>query len=438
MKREILKTDRKVIKHERLKTDRNVKITKAFVDGQPLRQSGQRYFYDRQLTGFGIVIGKTAKSYFAERQVKGECRRITIGRHGVFTPDQARRRANEILYQMALGKNPAEEEQKSRRRSDELPITLLRAFNDYKTTRSLKPRTVLDYEQIFRRTFTDWYHLPVNQLTRGMVIERHERMKKESGWPYADYGMRILSGVLNYATARHNGPDGKSLIPDNPVRVLSLLKLWDKLRQRTNIIEERDLPIWFSAIENLRHKQYPPSASVGCDYLELVLFTGLRRNEAATMQWGQISFDEDTLKIENTKNDEPHILPLTNYLHQLLLHRHDEAKQIGSPWVFPSAGTGKGRGHLAEPKCVADRVTETSGVNFTIHDLRRTFATVADGLDIPYYALKKLMNHTMSGDVTRGYQRSTVKRLREPMRKITEYFLSAKAKGLGMKITEAS
>jgi hypothetical protein len=57
--------------------------------------------------------------------------------------------------------------------------------------------------------------------------------------------------------------------------------------------------------------------------------------------------------------------------------------------------------------------------------LRRTFATIAESLDIPAYALKRLLNHKMSGDVTAGYVIQDVERLRAPMQSITDFILKA-------------
>ena len=61
------------------------------------------------------------------------------------------------------------------------------------------------------------------------------------------------------------------------------------------------------------------------------------------------------------------------------------------------------------------RVMERSSVSFTLHDLRRTFITIAESLDIPHYALKRLLNHRLSGDVTAGYIVSDLDRLRGPV-----------------------
>ncbi|MEO5362573.1 MAG: hypothetical protein H7838_02980 [Magnetococcus sp. DMHC-8] len=69
-------------------------------------------------------------------------------------------------------------------------------------------------------------------------------------------------------------------------------------------------------------------------------------------------------------------------------------------------------------------MTAKSGVIFTLHDLWRTFITLAEGLDIPSYALKKLLNHRNTGDVTGGYPIIDTERLRVPMEKISASMLS--------------
>ena len=67
---------------------------------------------------------------------------------------------------------------------------------------------------------------------------------------------------------------------------------------------------------------------------------------------------------------------------------------------------------------------------FTIHDLRRTFITIAESLDISAYAVKRLVNHKMTNDVTAGYIVSDVERLRNPMECIATNLLKL------MKISE--
>ena len=147
-----------------------------------------------------------------------------------------------------------------------------------------------------------------------------------------------------------------------------------------------------------------------------MLLTGLRRTEAATLTWDQVDFKEKTLTIADTKNGRVHRLPFSDAIEALLERRHEVQE---SPFVFPSDAE---RGHLSEPRSAIKRVCELSGVTFTLHDLRRTFITAAERLDIPAYALKRLMNHKDPNDVTDGYIIFDVERLRGPIQKITDFF----------------
>jgi integrase len=84
-------------------------------------------------------------------------------------------------------------------------------------------------------------------------------------------------------------------------------------------------------------------------------------------------------------------------------------------WVFP--GTGR-NGHVVETKSFVRRVAKNSGVPFMLHDLRRTFITIAESLDIPAYTLKSLLNHRTDSDVTGGYIVIGAERLRDPVERI--------------------
>lgn len=119
----------------------------------------------------------------------------------------------------------------------------------------------------------------------------------------------------------------------------------------------------------------------------------------------------------DTKNHQDHTLPLSDFLYELLQRRKSEAEGL---YVFPNkTGTGK----INEQRKQMEKVTQESGVSFTIHDLRRTFITIAESLDISAYALKRLLNHKMNNDITAGYIISDVERLRAPMQRITDHLL---------------
>jgi integrase len=85
---------------------------------------------------------------------------------------------------------------------------------------------------------------------------------------------------------------------------------------------------------------------------------------------------------------------------------------VVNEYVFPGSG---GIGHITEQRKQMAKVIQESGVPFTIHDLRRTFITIAESQDISAYSLRRLLNHKMNNDVTVGYIIKDVERLRDPM-----------------------
>jgi len=113
------------------------------------------------------------------------------------------------------------------------------------------------------------------------------------------------------------------------------------------------------------------------------------------------------------------MLPLTDHLITILNRRY-EAKQ--NDYVFPARYNPDK--HLTTPTKAIYLVQDISGCEVTLHDLRRTFISIAESLDFSKYTLKKLVNHSMEDDVTAGYIVWDVERIREPMQKITDYILT--------------
>ena len=249
----------------------------------------------------------------------------------------------------------------------------------------------------------DWSDRPLAEITPAMVLDRHTKLGEDVGQPAANTVMRVLRAVYNFAMVLDD------CLVRNPVLHLTRTRSWYRERRLQTVIETHELPAWFRAVHALDN----PDAR---DFLLLLLFTGMRRSEGLALRWTNVDLVGRTLTVPDTKNGEPLMLPLSDYLLSLLGGR--KAASTGSDWVFPGPGS---TGHFAEPKRAIARVREISGVSFTLHDLRRTFVTVAEGMDISSYTLKRLLNHKNSRDVTAGYIVLNVERLREPMQQISNY-----------------
>jgi len=77
--------------------------------------------------------------------------------------------------------------------------------------------------------------------------------------------------------------------------------------------------------------------------------------------------------------------------------------------------------HMQHPREPMKLVTKASGVEFSPHDCRRTFATIAEAVNLPLTMIKRLMNHVTTNDVTGGYIVTEEETLRAAINKIASY-----------------
>jgi integrase len=108
-------------------------------------------------------------------------------------------------------------------------------------------------------------------------------------------------------------------------------------------------------------------------------------------------------------------MPMSVQLHRLLLKRRSVGYE--NEYIFPGKHPAP---FLSNPDNYKRDIIAATGVQFCFHDLRRTFITIAESLDVPHYSLKALLNHSMGNDVTGGYIQITPERLREPMQRIAD------------------
>jgi integrase len=388
------------------------KLTKSYIDRLPLPKVGangkasQAIYRDGALPGFGILVGSGGtKSFFVETRISGRVRRVSIGKYGHLTPVQARIKAQELLGSIVLGNDPAAE----KRAVTAKATTLGAAFEDYLLTRKdLKPGTVKNYRKCVDGCLSDWLQTRLIDITKDMVQKRHSDIGKTAP-ARANNTMRVLRAVFNHALAKYEDAKGKPVITLNPVERISRTRAWYPIERRRTLIKPHELPAFFEATQELAY-------DVTRDYIHFLLFTGLRKSEGAGLKWSDVSLEDRTFTIPDTKNREPHTLPLSNYLFDLLKRRKDDASD--PIWVFPSPMLD---GPLRDPKQAMAQVGEGMGKHVTFHDLRRTFITIAESLDIPAYALKQLLNHRNPNDVTAGYIVADVNRLRIPMQVISDF-----------------
>ncbi len=392
------------------------KLTKQFVETKiepPVK--GQRFYRDEDILGFAVRVTPKSKSYILEKRVDGVNRRITIGKCDEISLESARNQACVMLGDITKGIDP----QTGKRINTLNDITLREVFQKFLEIKKIRKDTQRNYHYAINKHFNDWLDIPITSITKDMVEQRHHELTVSpnrlgtSGHGRANNALKKLSTLINFASDRY-GTDEEPLIKTNPVSRLSNNKLWHHIHPRRGIIADHKLKVWYRAVGTLQNE-------VARDFMLFLLFSGMRCGETRKLRWCHIDFENKILIVprEQTKTDREHRLPLSEFLVALLKKRYIYRKN--SDWVFQSSRL-KNK-HLGAGVAIVSRVRAKSGIPFTFHDLRRTFLTMGEKLDVPHYSLKGLVNHSVSDDMTGRYLILDIERLRVHMSRITNAFL---------------
>ncbi|WP_084273752.1 tyrosine-type recombinase/integrase [Legionella fairfieldensis] len=399
-----------------------LRLTKSVIDKlEPTAGKDQSFYRDETLKGFALrITASGVKSFVVETRINGRVKRVTLGKYGNITAEEARKQAKTLLGSVARGDDPIAEKKTQKVNA----MTLNQVLNDYlKARKDLKPRTLTDYHCVLHEVVSDWLDKPITKITREMIAKRHSEHGTTNSKARANNAMRVLRALFNFAMYEYQKGDGQPIIAVNPVKYLSHTRGWFRVDRKQTVIKPHQLADWYKGITQLVEREAYRNALLWHDYFLLLLFTGMRKTEVSSLRWEDIDLKSKTITLQDTKNREVHTLPMSDFIYDLLDRRN---LQRTSEFVFPADSK---TGYINDPKKAVLKVVELSGAPFTLHDLRRTFATIAEGLDLPAYALKRLLNHKMNNDVTAGYIMRDVERLRKPMQRIAAFLIEHMASG---------
>lgn len=357
--------------------------------------------WDEDVTGFGVrVTPKGKKTFFVLARVNSRLVRATVGKSDTMTAETARTKAKKMLVDMQEGHNPNDDIKC--RRSGELTIGgVFKTFIETRKDRrqNLTARTQDHYQSVFNLHLEHLKGRHVSELTSSMVQDLHTKIGTTKGTNVANQAIRLLRRLLNFSQGRHGIPT------INPCKGTE----WFKDGRRNVVIKPGDFKRWYDTVDGMENE-------TARDYLLLLLFSGLRRTEGFCLEWQHIDLYGKTLTIpkENSKNGEPHALPLSIFLHKLLSDRYERwHKPTG--YVFP--GWSK-TGHIVSMQ-LALKLLKNAGLHYTLHDLRRTFITTAEKLNFSQWTVKRLANHKQIDVTGKHYVVYDIDRLRDPMEKIS-------------------
>jgi integrase len=132
-------------------------------------------------------------------------------------------------------------------------------------------------------------------------------------------------------------------------------------------------------------------------YLRALILTGCRRAELSKLEWTMVAGDRLIIPSTHTKQGRAHEIPIVPALRALL----EACPRTTSPLVFPSPITGRALRGWAK---AVDMLRERSGVQFTLHDLRRTFRSGLTRLGVDHDTAEMAIGHQRD-DLVRRYDK---------------------------------
>lgn len=386
-------------------SSQKTKLTKTFVDSLPMSPNKQVFYRDSELVGFALRV-TSSKVYIVERRLGSGTSsvRVTIGKHGDITLAQAREKAQTLLAQMATGINPnhlkKEKQFKFAKQTASIEVqpTLNDVYSAYKTERQLSEKTLRDYNQCMDDYFADWKDIRLIDITHRMVRDKHVLLTNRSK-ARANLAMRFLRALFNFSTEYYlNWGDKNIMNISNPVNILNATKSWNEVGRRAGYIRKDQLKNWVNTVlstEWIGQQYYNHNAFTNQDFMLFLLLTGFRREEVECLEWKNVDLKHGTITAIDSKNSDPLILPVGPVLLHILRARF--ARSGLKPYVFQAK---QGEGHVMNRSKARLKVAEISGIEFTFHDLRRTFMSLANSINIDSFTLKRLINHTAEASST--------------------------------------
>jgi len=374
-----------------------MKLTKRTLDSVKPKPTHDVFLWDDEVSGFGLRIKSSGvRSFIVQyRNGSGVSRRMTLGKFGVLTPDEARKMAKQTLAEVARGADPA-----ARRAQDREAMTVRQLCRIYleaadkrlilgKGKRPKKASTLyIDRGRIERHILPLLGSRRVRDLTTPDILRFMRdvttgktaddvktgfrgRAIIEGGAGTASRTVGLLGGILSFAVS-------EGIIASNPVR--GVTRPADNRREiRLTADQYRALGKAVTAADVGGEN---PSAVLA---IRLLALTGCRRGEIERLQWDEVDLPGRCLRFSDSKEGKS-IRPLGADAGRLLAKLTNDSR-----YVLP--GNAPDKPFVGLPKAWPRIVGKANLPDLTPHGLRHAFASVAADLGYSEPTIAALLGH---------------------------------------------
>ena len=326
------------------------KITKRIVDAAAPVPGRRYYVWDAEIKGFGVLILPSGvKTYFFRyRNAEGVERRAFIGKHGAWTPDEARREADELRRAVVAGRDPLAD--RTEQRNAPMVGDMLRAYLASDRFKTKAPSTQsIDRGRVERHLIPTLGRKLVHAVTPGDVERAFRaitdgktaadvktgargRARVVGGEGTARMAVRLLSAAFGWAIQER-------LAKTNPCEHVKTGSDGSRNLILEDAGEYRRLFVAIDKLESEGRVRAPVA-----DAIRLIALTGARRGEITGLRWEHVDLRRGLLTLPpkshktGRRTGKPRLIGLPSAA-QAIISRQP-AGEPGDLVFPPSAGAG--------------------------------------------------------------------------------------------------
>lgn len=406
---------------------RHMRLTDTSVRALPAPPKGAKIHHDESLTGFGVRVTSTGvKSFVLTYGAQRE--RVTIGRYPIISLADARQIAKEKLAEITLGKHRPKR------------MTFGAAMELYIKEKQAKNKasTIAITRGILNTHFKHLHDRGINEIGNREIAEVTDRLIRDGYPSAANHALTAAKTFFRWAVRRGISESSSIGLLEKPARH----------NTRERVLTDDELRTLWRALD----KTPQPFG----DIVRLLVLTGQRRSEIASLkaEWCSLPSSKDgdtttsttvanpaplavggedikdcevrgegkatpeavnprdyasanqirgaelalpsqctiTLPSTHTKNKRQHCFPISKLATSILKSRLTSVLQSGGTYLFHARGKPDAFfSGWSKSKAALDKLAKIDA--WTLHDLRRTYATNLQRLGVKLEVIEALINH---------------------------------------------
>jgi integrase len=356
-----------------------------------------KVFFDDKISGFGVRVYRSGRKVwlYQFRLVKGgRSYKYEIGDAIKIGAEKAKVEAKIAAGHVAKGEDPIDLRRQAKAKHKDQFGDLIEEYLDEKLhpikpgKKPMRPRSYAEVKRHLEDHCKPFEYRPIKSITQDDVATLYKKIAKKNGIGAASHTWSSLRAFFHWAMGRG--------VLDKNVAALYDGGGTNDPRERT--LDDSEIAIVWKACGDDQFGRI----------VKLLILTGARRDEAGHIHISELTLESTQwvksawlLPGNRAKNGREHLIPLSQTAVELLT----KAIEARDEHVFGYGETRGFSGWSKAKKALDKRIADAGHKldHWTLHDLRRSFASGLQRLKIEPHVIEASLNHATS-KLQRTYQ----------------------------------